>query len=155
MNVVIEARPRLRLATVRHVGPYPEIGEAFHRLGAIAGAAGLYAHAKPAMLALYHDDPETTAPSELRSDAALVVTDDAELPAGVTEATLPAGRYAKTTHHGTYAHLADTWAKLMGDWLPKSGHRVGEGPSYEVYVNDPRSTPTAELLTELYLPIAD
>ena len=42
----------------------------------------------------------------------------------------------------------------MGDWLPKSGHRVGNGSSYELYRNDPSSAAPGELLTELYLPIA-
>jgi AraC family transcriptional regulator len=154
MDVVIETCPARRLATVRHTGPYTEIGEAFHRLGALAHASGLYAHAEPPMLALYHDDPETTPAAALRSDAALVVSAAAELPPGVTEATLPAGRYAKTTHRGSYAGLGDAWARLMGQWLPGSGQRVGAGPSYEVYVNDPRTTPTEELQTDLYLPLA-
>src|SRR5438876_564500 len=72
MDVTIETLPARRLATVRHFGPYPQIAEAFHRLGRIAAERGLYAHVDPPMLALYHDDPETTPPAELRSDAALV-----------------------------------------------------------------------------------
>jgi AraC family transcriptional regulator len=154
MDVVIETLPSRRLATVRHVGPYPEIAQAFHRLGQAAMESGLYQHAQPAMLALYHDDPETTPASELRSDAALVVSEEAPLPKGVTEARLPAGRYAKVTHRGSYAGLGDAWARFMGEWLPASGHRVGQGPSYEVYVNDPRTTPTEALQTDLYLPLS-
>ena len=137
--VVLENRPALRVATVRHLGPYPEIAEAFHRLGALASESGLYAHARPAMLALYHDDPETTPAAELRSDAALVVDEDAVLPPGISEATVPGGRWAKTVHRGSYAGLGDAWARLMGEWLPASGNRVGAGPSYEVYVTDPVS----------------
>lgn len=155
MNVLIETQPARRLATVRHVGPYPEIAQAFHRLGGLAASAGLYAHAEPGMLALYHDDPETTPASELRSDAALVVSADAKLPPELGEASLPAGRYAKTTHRGSYAGLGDTWARLMGEWLPKSGYRLGDSPSYEIYVNDPRSTPAEELQTDLYIPLLD
>lgn len=155
MDVTIETLPARRLATVRHVGPYPQISEAFHRLGTIAGAAGLYARVDPRMLALYLDDPETTPVTELRSDAALVVHDAAPLPEGLGETTLPAGRYARTTHRGAYTGLADAWARLMGEWLPRSGHRVGEGPPYEVYVNDPRTTATEGLRTDLYVPLAD
>jgi AraC family transcriptional regulator len=155
MNVVIERYPARRLATVRHTGPYAEIAEAFHRLGSVAADSGLYAHVEPAMLALYHDDPETTPIPELRSDAALVVTDDAELPAGLTEVTLPAGRYARATHRGDYAGLGDAWARFMGQWLPASGERVGAAPSYEVYVTDPRTTRTEDLQTDLYLALAD
>ncbi len=155
MDVTIETLPTRRLATVRHVGPYPQIAEAFHRLGTIAVERGLYPHLDPAMLALYHDDPETTPPAELRSDAALVVRDDVELPSGISEVTLPAGRYAKASHRGAYSGLGDTWARLMGEWLPRSGFRVGAGPSYEAYVNDPRTTATDDLVTDLYVPIAD
>ncbi|MEP6655183.1 MAG: GyrI-like domain-containing protein, partial [Myxococcales bacterium] len=155
MDVTIETLPARRLATVRHLGPYPQIAEAFHRLGTIAAAGGLYAHVDPAMLALYHDDPETTPRGELRSDAALVVRDDVELPSGLSEVTLPAGRYAKASHRGAYSGLGDAWARLMGEWLPRSGFRVGGGPSYEVYVSDPRTTATEDLVTDLYVPLAD
>lgn len=155
MEVTIETMPALRLATVRHVGPYSEIGATFHRLGVIAGAAGLYAHADPRMIALYHDDPETTAAADLRSDAALVLRDAVAVPEGLTEASVPAGRYARVTHRGPYSGLGDTWARLMGKWLPQSGFRVGAGTPYEMYVNDPRTTPTDDLRTDLYLPLAD
>ena len=37
---------------------------------------------------------------------------------------LHAGRYACTLHLGSYAKLGDSWARLMGEWLPKSGERV-------------------------------
>jgi AraC family transcriptional regulator len=69
MDIAIETL----LATVRHVGPYPQIAEPFHRLGTIATERRLYPHVDPRMLALYHDDPETTPPADLRSDAAVVV----------------------------------------------------------------------------------
>ena len=155
MDVTIETLPARRLATVRHLGPYTQIAEAFHRLGTIAVERGLYAHVDPPMLALYHDDPETTPPAELRSDAALVVRDGIELPAGLSEVTLSAGRYAKASHRGAYSGLGDAWARLMGEWLPGSGLRVGVGPSYEVYVTDPRTTATEDLVTDLYVPLAD
>jgi hypothetical protein len=52
--------------------------------------------AKATMLAIYHDDPETTAESALRSDAAIVIADGVTLPPGSSELRLPAGRYACT-----------------------------------------------------------
>jgi AraC family transcriptional regulator len=155
MDVTIETLPARRLATVRHLGPYPQIAEAFHRLSAIAAEHSLYAHVDRPMLALYHDDPETTRPAELRSDAALVVRDGVELPTGLSEVTLPANRYAKASHRGAYSGLGDAWARLMGEWLPSSGFHVGHGPSYEVYITDPRTTATEDLVTDLYVPLAD
>ncbi len=155
MKVEITRMPEQRVAAVRHVGPYNQIGEAFGRLGAIAGPAGLFANPSAAMIALYHDDPEATPADQLRSDAGIAVTSDAKLPKELEEQRLPAGRYAKTVHVGEYEKLGDIWARFLGEWLPESGERLGSGPSYERYVNDPTKTPKDKLVTEIYVPIAD
>lgn len=153
MDVTYEYMPALRVAAVHHVGPYNRIGEAFARLGAIAGRAGLLRDGSM-MLAIYYDDPEATAPEQLQSDAGITVPDDARLPDDVTEKRLPAGRYARTTHVGPYGSLGDTWSRFMGEWLPGSGQRVGEGTAFEVYRNNPGNAPPDQLRTDLYLPIA-
>jgi AraC family transcriptional regulator len=154
MNITIENMPELRVATVHHVGPYQRISEAFQRLGDVAGPGGLMRSGDAAMLAIYYDDPETTPVDKLQSDAGVTVPEGVTLPQGLVEKRLPAGRYAKTTHVGPYTRLADTWSRLMGEWLPKSGHRVGDGSSYEVYRNTPENAAPNELRTDLYLPIA-
>ena len=154
MNVTIEDMPEFRLATIRHVGPYDRISEAFARLGALAGQAGLFQAADVKMLAIYHDDPESTAPEHLQSDAGITVSAGVRVPDGAAEVTIPAGRYAHATHVGPYTELGDAWTRLMGGWLPQSGHRVGAGPTYEVYRNNPMNAAPHELITDLYLPIA-
>ncbi len=153
MDVEIKEMPELRVAAVRHVGPYDRIPDAFTRLGMIAGRAGLFA-GPPTMLAIYYDDPESTPAEQLRSDAGLVVPEDASLPAELTEQRLGAGRYACTVHVGPYERLGETWARFMGEWLPASGYRLGEGVSYEIYVGNPMTAPNEEPRTELYIPIA-
>jgi len=152
MDVTIKEMPELRVATVSHRGPYNRISEAFARLGQLAASARLFGP-ESAMLAIYHDDPETTPEPELRSDAAIVVSRDAKIPADMGELRLPAGRYACTTHVGPYERLGDAWARLMGEWLPKSGHRIADGMSYEIYRNTPMDVPRSELRTELYVPL--
>lgn len=107
------------------------------------------------MIALYHDDPESTPADQLRSDAGVAVPADVTLPPELAEQRLPAGRYARTVHVGSYEKLGDTWARFLGEWLPESGERLGTGPSYERYLNDPTGTPKEKLLTEIYVPIAD
>jgi AraC family transcriptional regulator len=153
MQVEIEDRPAIRAAGVRHVGPYNQIGEAFSRLGAIAGAAGLFAHPGAAMIALYHDDPESTPVDQLRSDAAITLPDGVPIPADLMEHRLPPRRYACTVHTGSYERLGDTWARLMGEWIPAHGLRIADGESYELYLNDPQTTPKEQLRTEICVPV--
>jgi AraC family transcriptional regulator len=153
MNVIVKDMPEYRVATVRHVGPYMQISQAFARLGHIAGPAGLIGPGT-IMLAMYYDDPETTPPADLQSDAALTIPDDAALPDGLSESHLAAGPYATTTHIGPYEELGDVWARFMGEWLPASGRRMAEGASYEIYRNTPMDVPREQLVTELYMPLA-
>jgi AraC family transcriptional regulator len=102
MDIEIEELPDLRVGTVRHVGPYAQISQAFGRLGALAGPAGLFQRPGAAMIAIYHDDPETTPSDKLRSEAAIVVPENVLLPEGLVEARISAGRYARAVHVGPY-----------------------------------------------------
>lgn len=155
MHVDIDAQPARRLATVRHIGPYNQIGRAFGVLGQRLGPAmGALLAQGGAMIALYHDAPEGMAPEELRSDAALAVPDDFVLPPGVSEQRLPAGRYASTVHVGPNDQLGDVWQRFMGEWLPASGERVADSPAVEIYLNNPETTPKAEWRTRLSIPLA-
>lgn len=105
-------------------------------------------------MVIYHDDPETTPEAELRSDAAATVPAGTELPPGLTPGRLRPGRYARITHVGSYAGLGDAWARFMGEWLPRSGERVGDGVPFEVYRNNPSQVPEDKLRTDLFLPLA-
>jgi AraC family transcriptional regulator len=152
MPVDLRTMPELRLATVSHVGPYNRISEAFARLGEIVGRAGLIGPSSE-MLALYHDDPEGTPAEALRSDAAVTVPEGVPLPKGITEMRIPAGRYACTVHMGPYSGLGDAWARLLGGWLPQSGERLADRPSFEIYRNTPATAADSDLKTELYAPL--
>jgi AraC family transcriptional regulator len=152
MDVAVKHMPEFRTASVRHLGPYHRISEAFGRLGRIASEAKLL-QTRPTMIAVYHDDPESTPEPELRSDAAIVVPEEVNIPAGLAEQRIQAGRYACTTHVGPYEQLGDVWARFMGQWLPQSGQRLADGVSYEIYLNTPDAVPQARLRTELYIPL--
>ena len=147
MDVTIVNQPDLRVAGIRHIGPYQQIGKEFGRLG------GILKGPPPAgsqMIAIYHDDPAAKAPDQLRSDAALTLPGNAHSPDGLIEQHVPAGKYAKTVHKGSYEGLPATWNKLKTEWLPSSGHKMGH-PSYEIYVNNPMTTAQPDLVTEIYM----
>ena len=149
MKVEIVERPALRLASVRHVGSYMRINEAFQRLNDLVTKAGL-SNPDTKLVGIYHDDPSTTPEDKLRSDAAITISAKTKLPAGLTELRIPAGRYAHTTHVGPYTGLGDAWNRLR-EWLQKNKEKLGKGMSYEVYRNTPMNAKPDELVTDLYL----
>ena len=151
MKVELRQMDAMRIATVEHRGAYHKISEAFTRLGQLAGPAGLFGPGTRT-LGLYYDDPESTAEADLRSEAAVSVSDGARIPEGLNEKAIPSGTYAVALHEGSYQTLGDTWSELMGGWLPESDYRV-TGVPFECYLNMPGSVPDEELRTELYIPV--
>lgn len=152
MDVIVERMPERRVLAVTHVGPNNMVGEAFGRLARIAGPAGLMGPPNLAV-AIFHDDPETTPAAEQRSSVGLIVAANVTAPAGLDETSIPAGTYARITHRGHYANIRDTWDKLMGQWLPQSGHRVTSRYAFEIYRVADHSKPD-ELETDLYVAVA-
>jgi len=152
MKVEVVKRPELRLASVTHVGSYMRINEAFQRLNDLVTKAGL-SNSDTKLVGIYHDDPSTTPENKLRSDAAITIAAKTKLPSGLTELTIPAGRYAHTTHFGPYEGLGEAWGQLKNESLQKNKEKLGKGMSYEVYRNTPMNAKPDELVTDLYLPL--
>jgi AraC family transcriptional regulator len=152
MQVEVIDRPAMRIAAIRHRGPYPRISETFAQLDPIAKQAGLIGKGA-SLIAVYHDDPITTPVEKLRSDAGIMVSGMTKLPSALSEVRLAAGRYARATYTGPYAGLGEAWSWLKTTWLPESGNRAGDGPSYELYRNTPMNAAPGELVTDLYLPL--
>lgn len=149
----IEKLPQMRVAFVRHTGPYEETDEAFERLMIWARRLGLL-NSSAVVFGIAYDDPNVTAPAKLRYDAALVIPNDLEVGGDVGSQTTKSGSYAVTTHHGPYETLADTYARLCGEWLPSSGRELLAAPALEFYRNSPEETPPRDLLTDIYMPLA-
>lgn len=154
MDVQLEVRPEIRVAALAHAGPYNAIGSAFDRLSTLAGPAGLFALPNARMIAVYYDDPESTPADSLRSAAGVTTSLDAALPPNLHEIRLPEGRWACAVHRGSYDGLGDAWQRLLGQWLPNSGLRMGSGECYELYLNHPGNAREEDLETLLYVPIA-
>jgi len=143
----------IHLAARRHLGPYLNIGEAFSLLQLTAAALPLVPAAR--WLGLYHDDPQTVSPEQLRSDACVEICADGDLPAEVQRVQIPAGRYAVIEHRGPYSELEPAYHWLFGVWLPASGEQTLAVPTIESYLNDPCITAPKDLRTEIWLALAN
>ena len=152
LQVEVKDITPMRVVFLRHVGPYSEVGATWSRLMAWAGQRGLLG---PSMrtIGIVHDDPAITAADKIRYDACVVVNRpvQAEGEFGVLE--LPGGRHAVATHRGPYENLSETYQRIYGAWLPKSGYELGDTPAFEQYLNSPQSTKPEDLVTVIYVPI--
>jgi AraC family transcriptional regulator len=157
--VTIRSEPARRCLTVRHVGPYDGVGAAWEALFAYAFPAGLV-RGVPRTLGLVHDDPEITPPAKCRYEAALVLESDAPtpdartLPSGFALRELAGGRWATLVHVGPFETIQASYDALLGRALPRRGVELADEPTVEVPLNDPRTTPPAELRTEIQVRLA-
>ncbi len=150
LHVQLKTVPSLRVAFLRHVGPYDQVGQTWERLTDWAGARCLFGP-ETHLLGVCYDDPEVTEAGTVRYDACITVDSSFEADGEVGVCTLPGGRYAVTLHEGPYAQLNETYARLFGGWLPAHHFEPGDPPSLEFYLNDPGCTEPEDLLTEVWV----
>ena len=152
MKVEIKEIKPLRVAFMRHVGAYSQVGATWDKLLPILGKDGRLG-GNPMFIGICHDDPEVTAPARLRYDACVTVDRDFRGEGDAGTQTVAGGEYAVTTHQGPYNKVGDTYAELLGQWLPRSGRELLNTPCFEVYLNSPDNTAPKDLLTDIYAPL--
>jgi AraC family transcriptional regulator len=128
---------------------------AFATLGSFLHAHGLAPAGPPRSIYTGYTGSETT------FDVAMPILAkpaDANDPTGTVQiGELPAGRMWRFVHTGPYRNLMDTYTRI-GEWLRSRQLLVTEAdwakfmPMWEEYLNDPQTTPEAELRTYIYLP---
>lgn len=149
--VTIRTEPPRRLAALAHRGAYHKVGLSFDTLGTICESRGLWSQTGQ-MIAFYISDPDITPETELISYAAIEWHGEA-IPEGLEEWHLRGGKTAVLTFQGHYSGLSMGYQAMFGTWLPESGAEPADAPSYEIFLNSPRNTAPAELLTEICLPL--
>jgi AraC family transcriptional regulator len=142
----------MRVAFIRHVGPYDEVGKAWSKLYPWAARQGLLG-AGTRVVGICHDDPDITPPDKLRYDAALIVNRPVARAGEIGAIEIPAGEYASALHTGPHQCLSDSYAELAGKWLPGTGRELRSAAALEFYLDSPQTTPAEELRTEICLPL--
>ncbi|OHB80148.1 MAG: hypothetical protein A2Z25_07105 [Planctomycetes bacterium RBG_16_55_9] len=152
MKVEIKNIEKMRVAFVRHVGPYDEVGNAWDRLCMTLGKAGCLGSGSQ-FVGICYDDPDVTAPEKIRYDACITVDESFEPEGDIAVQTIGGGEYAVTTHFGPYNKLGLTYNKLFGEWLLQNDRELRSEPCLEFYLNDPDCTEPEDLLTDICLPL--
>ena len=150
LDVRFVALPEQRAAIEPHTGSFMEIGQAFDRLFGRLGGQGLL-NRPVRMVGVYLDDPSAVPEAQLRSQAGAILPD---LPADQPSTILHGGDYAVLRHRGPYADMRASYGWMFGTWLPQSGRELADAPVLEEYLNSPRDTAPADLLSDLHLPLA-
>lgn len=134
----------------------PAISKAFDQLGRVLQDHALAPAGPPR--AIY----TTYGPAEMHFIVAMPIATAPATPVAPDAATvgpLAGTRALRFTHRGPYAGLMDTYGQITA-FMKAQGLMQSEAdwarymPMWEEYLNDPHTTPEADLLTYIYLPSA-
>ena len=152
-RVDVREVPALHVAYVRHVGSYSEIGRAFKRLFRWAGPRRSLWTPETKTLGVYHDSPDITPISQLRSDACMTVPAGTKTKRDIGTMTIPGGTFAVAHVEIDVTQYGEAWDRLICDWMPESGYQPDDRKCYELYLNDPSKHPEGKHIVEIHEPI--
>lgn len=156
-NVEVKEIPEFHVAYVRHIGPYKGDQELFarlfNRLASWAGPRGLLRFPETKILCIYHDNPDITDESKLRTDCCISVPEDTNVEGEIGKMTIPAGKYAIAHFEIDPDRFQDAWDAVYGGWLPESGYQPADGLCYELCIGDPKQHPEGKFVVDICIPV--
>jgi AraC family transcriptional regulator len=142
----------MKVACIRHLGPYDTCCKAWERLFIWAGKRK-FVGAETVSIGVSYDDPETTPPEKIRYDACITVGSNVESEGEIKVMEIGGGEYAKITHIGNYGDIKGTFRHLIKELIPRSGRKMRSAPCLEIYIDNPDEIPEEKCRTELCVPI--
>ena len=150
--------PEMHVAYLRHIRPYQGDETLFERLFTKlftwAGPRGLIQFPATKVISLYHDNPEITDESKLRTDVCITVPEDTPVEGEIGKATIPGGKYAVAHFElKDSSQYGAAWNAIYGGWLPESGYQPDDRPCFEHCLNNPKEDPEGKHIVDIYVAV--
>lgn len=156
-DIQVKQLPEMTVAYVRHVGPYKGdeklFENLFNRLMKWAGPRGLLRFPETQVIAVYHDNPEITEESKLRTSACITVPADTQVSGEIGKMTIAGGKYAVAHFEISTDQFQAAWDAVCGGWLPDSGYQCDDGPCFERYYNSHKEHPEHKHVLDICVPV--
>ena len=152
--VTVKQTEPILVAFLAKTGSFDQMGAAIGSLYQWLGAQG-YTPAGP-LRGTFYNAPGEVPEEELAWKVCAPIAGEAAPHGpdgqgfGVKE--LEPHQVATIMHIGPFEEVGETYAAL-GGWIAENGYQI-VGPSTEIWLSDPDTTPVAELLTEIQFPVA-
>ncbi len=136
-SLEVKIFPDVRVAYMRHVGPYghPSIAQMWPRFAAWCAAHGLM-NPRRKMYGISQDSPDVTPPEKCRYDACIEV-DHKFLPTTeIGVQTIAGGRYACAPFTGPASAIHAAWMAAIDKVMNTPGLALTNRPPFELYPDD-------------------
>ncbi|MGH7973269.1 MAG: AraC family transcriptional regulator, partial [Limisphaerales bacterium] len=151
MKVMTRKMRPMRVAYLRHVGPYEETKQTWVELVARL-SADKQIRKRSVYIGIGHDNPSATPAAELRFDACITVAEAYEPKKPVEVQTISGGDYA-VAKNCPVGKIKDAYQYLYGKWLAQSSRELRPVPSFMVFVDAYKGVAAGKWRVDIYLPL--
>jgi AraC family transcriptional regulator len=151
MKVITTKIKPMRVAYLRHVGPYEDVRQTWIDLTARL-SADKQIRKRSLFIGIGHDNPSVTPASALRYDACITVDEAYEPKKPVEVQIIVGGDYAVTKNcpGGT---IKDAFQYLYGKWLARSSRELRPAPGFLVFVGARDAVAPRKQRVDIYMPL--
>ncbi len=151
MKVITKKIKPMRVAYLRHVGPYESTGQTWIDLIARL-SADKQIRKRSMFIGMGHDNPAVTPAAELRYDACITVDEDYQPKKPVQLQIIDGGDHA-VVKNCPVAKIKDAFQHLYGKWLARSSRELRPAPGFVVLVNARNTVAAAKRRVDIYMPL--
>jgi AraC family transcriptional regulator len=148
--ITIKIKP-MRVAYMRHVGPYEDTKQTWFDLMARL-TADKQIRKRSMFIGMGHDNPSVTPTAELRYDACITVDGDYVPKKPVALQTIVGGDYA-VAKNCPVGKIKDAFQYLFGKWLARSSRELRPAPSFMVFERAGEKVPRTKQRVDIYMPL--
>jgi AraC family transcriptional regulator len=151
MKVITRKIKPMRVAYLRHVGPYENVKQTWMDLVARL-KADEQLRKSSVFIGVGHDNPSVTPAAELRYDACITVNEAYEPKKPVELQTIVGGHYA-VAKNCPVGKIKDAFQYLYGKWLARSARELRPAPSFMVMADALDAVARTKQRVDIYMPL--
>ncbi len=151
MKVITRKIKPMRVAYLRHVGPYEDTKQTWIDLMARL-SADKQIRKRSLFIGMGHDDPSVTPAAALRYDACVTVDKDYEPKKPVALQTIVGGDYA-VAKNCPVGKIKDAFQYLFSKWLARSSRELRPAPSFMVFERAGEKVARTKQRVDIYMPL--
>ena len=151
MKVITKKIKPMRVAYLRHVGPYENVRQTWIDLTARLSAEKQI-RKRSVFIGIGYDNPTVTPAAELRYDACITVDEEYGPKKPVELQTIVGGDYA-VAKNCPVGKIKDAFQYLYGKWLARSSRELRPAPSFMVFVGTRDAVAPKKQRVDIYMPL--
>lgn len=151
-QITIKELPKLKLASISHVGNFKKAGSMFQKLLEWGHQKGVLDTANFEAITIYHDNPYITQNSKVRFSTCVTISENINADGEIRQIDLKKGVYVVGHFEIKGEEISKAW-KSMCVWVIENGYEFREGDYFEMYHNDHKTHPEQKFIMDICIPL--